>query len=374
MRILALAALPLLVTALTAQSPLIYSNGPLITEPHPIPPAMSSRLQSGAPPAGLNMNVLGFGAQQAAGNALADDFSVSGMMVIDAVEIFGYATNSPTQPSPVTGVFIEIRDRDPADPLSVPVPGSPTLAVNQIANTAHGWSGIYRVTTTTLNVVNRPIMSMKVTILGPTGQPQPIILPQGTYWLLFQFTGVNFSPPVTVLGDAQMTGPLNPHSNLGTAKQRVGAAGAWNQLFDTGSPVQVPPFNTKMAFNFYGLTMPQLGSITNVVPANCGLATIAVRGNPVPGGYLRSVITLSNPAGGLALTGYGFFPIVTPFCGCNFGHEWGVIVVGADLRIDIPQDPTFVGLGIRVQGVEFGGLGGCPNPPFSATDTWLFQL
>jgi len=360
MRTFTLAALPLLLTALTAQSPLIYSSGPLITEPHPIS-GMSSRLQSGAPPAGLNMNVLGFGAQQASGNALADAFSVSGVMIIDAIEIFGYATNAPTSPSPVTGVYVEISSTDPAVAIT-PVTNSPGFANNQIANTVHGWSNIWRVTTTTLSAQNRAVMSMRVNL--PTAAP--IILNQGTYWLLFNYTGVNFTPPVTVMGSNRMTTTPN------TARQRVGAAGLWNPLFDAGNPAQTPPLETAMPFNFYGVSPPQLGSITNVVPANCGLATIAVSGNPVPGGFLRSLITPSN--NGLALTGYGFLPIVTPFCGCSFGHEWGVIVVGADLRVDIPQDPTFVGLGIRVQGVEFGGLGGCPNPPFSATDTWLFQL
>lgn len=360
MRTISTLALPLLVLGTAvAQSPLVYSNGPLITEVHAsIPASNSSRLQSGAPPAGLNMNVLGFGAQQAAGNALADDFSVLGAMVIDGIEVFGYATSAPTTPSPVTGVYVEISSTDPAVAIT-PVVNSPGLANNQLANTTHGFSNIYRVTTTTLTATNRAIMSMRVNLANP------IILTQGTYWLVFQYTGVNFCPPVSVMGSNRMTTTAN------TARQRVGAAGVFNPLFDTGNPVQTPPLETTMAFNLYGSSPAQLGSIT-MTNTGCGATTIAVNGNAVPGGFVQATMTLSG--GGLGLVGFGFINVTTPFCGCNFGHEWSVVLVGSAARVDIPQDPTFVGLGLMVQGAELGGIGGCANPQLTATDTYKYQL
>ncbi len=352
------AVLPLLlVGALVAQSPVIYSNGPLATEAHGgIPSAFGSRLQTGAP---FNMNVLGFGAQQASGNALADDFSVNGAMLIDAIEVFGYLTNAPTTPSPITGVFVEILTGDPADPLSVPVAGSPGIANNQLANSTHGFANVYRTTTTTLTATNRAVMSAKVNF------STPILLTQGTYWLVFQFTGVSFVPPVTVLGTP------NVATTAGTAKQRIGAAGAWTPLFDTNPNFPAQQYPTAMPFNIYGSTPAQLGTITQS-STGCGSTSLNAIGNPVPGGFLQADMTLSG--NGLGLMGFGFTTIVTPFCGCNFGHEWAAVSLGNTARIDIPQDATFVGLGISVQGAELGGIGGCATPQISATNTFRFQL
>lgn len=362
MRIYTFAPL-LLLGSLVAQSPLIYSNGPLITGPHSVAGAQESRLQSGAPPGGLCMNVIGFGAQQGAGNALADAFSVSGAMVIDGIEVFGYLTGGATAPSPVTGVFVTISSTDPATAIT-PVPNSPLFTANQIANTTHGWSNIYRTTATTTTATNRAVMSMRVNLANP------IILTQGTYWLLFNYTGVNFTPPVTVMGSARMTTTPN------TARQRVGAAGAWAALFDTpfGCTPAPAPFETAMPFNLYGSSAPQTGSITVSNAGGCGSTTLAVSGNPVPGGFMNTVLTPSGTSG-LNFIGLGLIPAAAPACGtiCIQGHDWSVALFGSTNRIDIPQDPTFVGIAIYAQGAEFLGVGGCPIG-FTATDTWRYQL
>lgn len=344
--------------ALTAQSPLVYSNGPLITGPHPAGPGIGdSRLQSGAPPAGLNLNVLGFGAQQGAGNAIADDFSVGAPLIIDGIEVFGYLTGGATSPSPVTGVFVTISSTDPTVAIT-PVPGSPLLTTNSIATTTHGWSNIYRTTTTTPAVVNRPIMSMRVNVTPPITIATP-----GVYWLVYQFAGVNFAPPVSVLGVASTGGAL----------QRLGAAGAFVPMVDTGNPVQPLPFQVNMPFNLYGQPTTPVGAITLTSPG-CGGTTIRVGGAPVPGGVLRTDITASNPGIGLVLLGYGFTGVPFPFCGCVRGHDWSIIGLATSGQIDVPQDPSFYGLAFYTQGAELDGIGGCPAPAVTFTDTYKFQM
>jgi hypothetical protein len=338
---------------LSAQSPLIYSNGPLITENHPSGPGIfSSRLQSGAPPAGLQLNVIGFGAQQGAGNALADDFIVCNAMVIDGIEVYGYATNAiPAPPAPVTGVFVEISSTDPAVGIT-PVAGSPGIANNQLANSTVTWPNLYRVTTTTLTATNRAVMSSRVN-LNP-----PIVLAPGTYWLIFQFTGVNFVPPITTIGS----------SITGNAKQRVGAAGAWNPIVDTGAPALPVPVAQGLPFNLYGTSGNTVGAITNTGLPACGATTITVAGAPVLGGFVQT--TLGGTTG-FPIIGYGFSNIPTGFCGCVVGHEFAAVLFGAQAnQLFVPANPQFCGTNIFVQGVDFGGVGGCPNPPLTFTDTW----
>lgn len=349
----------LVASAITAQSPMIYSNGPLITEDHPSGvPFKSSRLQTGAAPAGLQLNTLGFGAQQAAGNALADDFTVcANGMVIDGIEVFGYATGAvPAPPAPVTGVFVEILDRDPADPLAVPVAGSPGIANNQFANSTITWPNLYRVTTTTLTATNRAVMSARVNLGAP------IILAPGTYWLVFQFTGVNFVPPITAMGA----------SDTGNAKQRVGAAGAWAALVDTGAPALPVPAPQGVPFNLYGVSGNAIGSITNTGLPSCGATTIQVTGSPAIGGFIQT--TLSGVTG-FPLIGYGFLGVPTPFCGCVVGHSWDSIISGsASSRLAIPTDGTFCGVSVFVQGADLGGVGGCATPPLTFTETFQVTL
>jgi len=273
---------------------------------------------------------------------------------LHGIEVFGYLTAAPTSPSPVTGVYVEISSTDPAIAIT-PIAGSPGIANNQLANTTHGWSNIYRTTTVT---TDRAVMRMRVNLANPITIATP-----GVYWLIFQFTGVNFCPPVTVLGAA----------NTGNSKQRIGATGAWAAMVDTGNPVQPVPFTCNVPFNLYGVVTQPLGSITQS-SAGCGNTTIRVGGSPVPGGLLRSDVTSSNPGIGLVLIGYGFVGVPTPFCGCLVGHEWSVINLATSSQVNVPQDPSWYGLALFVQGAELNGIGGCPGPQVTFTNTHKFQM
>ena len=78
----------------------LYDNGPFETEPG------LSVLQSVT----LGMNTLGFGHQFASDIHIADDFEVTAgpNWEISSVTFFAYQTNSPTSPSPITGVYFQI--------------------------------------------------------------------------------------------------------------------------------------------------------------------------------------------------------------------------------------------------------------------------
>jgi hypothetical protein len=186
--------LPLLAfsCSLAAQGAEIYSNGPITTHPtggfgtNPV-----SILQMLAPPAGLDNDEYGYGAQVGA-NSLADDFAVNGTWTISAIELFGYATFVPA-PS-CTDVRIAIYD-NPPNQGGVPIAGSPVFT-NNLFTTAG-----YTVTNTMTTIRraaqvspldnDRIVQSVKITL------PAPLVLTSGVYWLRFQYGGINFCPPVT---------------------------------------------------------------------------------------------------------------------------------------------------------------------------------
>ncbi|MDX9907638.1 MAG: hypothetical protein RBS55_13710, partial [Bacteroidales bacterium] len=169
----------------------LYNNGPLITH-YGIGygGADVSVLQSTS----LGMSTLGFGHQFSLGYKIADDFTVTdpGGWNIAGIAFYAYQTNSPST-SNFTAVYFAIYDGDPMLPGSNIVYGD--FVTNRMTST--GFTGIYRVTETTLTANNRPIMvnhcEFNLT-LGP-----------GTYWLVWQSDasdtyGFEWAPPITITG------------------------------------------------------------------------------------------------------------------------------------------------------------------------------
>ena len=341
----------LLVASITAQG-LVYDNGPIInyngngilqTSTGATPPAPAANFHS----------VFGFGSNLTAAVNIADDFAVSGSMVINEIEFFYYQTGSTTTPTG-TGVFVEILDASPAAG-GVPVAGSPGFANNLFTTNlvSHTFTGIYKVQDIAQTATNRPIMSMRVSL------PTPVVLGTGVYWLQWSHTGSLASgpwvPPISTL-DQGVTG---------NAVQKAGAAAAWVAMVSGVAPA------TKaqgLPFRLYGAgSVP--GSITQTV-TGCGSTGIAVQGAPNVGGYIRT--TLSGVVG-LGLIGYSFNTTPSVFCGCNFAHTWDVVQVATASTIDVPMTTAFCGLPIGVQGVDFGGSGGCPIG-FTVTDGFVVTL
>ncbi|MEY3442273.1 MAG: hypothetical protein RLZZ519_554, partial [Bacteroidota bacterium] len=206
----------------TANAQILYDNGPIFNN-------------AGGGAGGANASVLytttftmgtiGFGHQATAFNRVADDFVVPNChWRIDSIVFFSYQTNSPTT-STMTGVNFRIWDSIPDAVGSAVVFGDTTT--NRMTRTT--WSGVYRVTETTLTNTARPIMRNVCALNN-------VVLSSGTFWLDWSATGSLASGPW-----APPRTPINV-AVTGNGRQRTGST--WNNALDggTGTPAQGFPF------------------------------------------------------------------------------------------------------------------------------------
>ncbi len=162
---------------------ILWDNGPLESQPG------LSVLDTT-----LGMSVFGFGHQTSAGYWITDEFfiPVGETWEINEITFFAYQTNSPTNPSTITAVYLEIYDGSPDDPASSIIWGG--AAVNVLASST--WTGLYRVTDYDLGGTARPIMA-NTCYIGTT-------LTAGEYWLVWQSDGSlssgPWAPPITIPG------------------------------------------------------------------------------------------------------------------------------------------------------------------------------
>ena len=199
----------------------LWDNGPLVTHPGGgYGGADASALQTA-----LGMNTYGFGHQFSYGYRMADDFQITDPAgwQIESITFFAYQTNSPVNPSPITGVYYQIWDGPPNDPSSSVVFGN--LTTNRLQSTT--FSNIYRVLDTGLFDTARAIFANKASA--------GVTLPPGTYWLDWMtdgsasYTGP-WAPPISILGQ----------TTTGNALQYTGS---WAPALDTGtSTPQGMPF------------------------------------------------------------------------------------------------------------------------------------
>src|SRR5687767_2973435 len=175
-------AFVLLTTALAAQSPEIYSNGPIQTGVGTIGPI--SILQSAAP---MSLTVFGFGAQAAVPNRWVDQFAVNTTMILDGIEVFGYATGVLTPNC--TAIQLSLFDGNPSTGTPNQLLAGAGNGINLIGATgftvSNTLTGIWRVQDIALTTMNRPIQSIRVNF-------PPMTLLPGIYYLSFAFTGPNF--------------------------------------------------------------------------------------------------------------------------------------------------------------------------------------
>ncbi|MGQ0800410.1 MAG: hypothetical protein ACT4NL_09905, partial [Pseudomarimonas sp.] len=162
--------------------------------------------------------IFGFGAQSVVPNRVSDDFTVTGgAWQIDTITTFAYQTGSSTT-STLTGQVLQIWDGRPDLVTSSVVWGD--LSTNVLGSST--WSGIYRVTNTTLTNAQRPIMANVINV--------GIVLPAGTYWLEWSNSGT--------LGSGPWAPPL-PNPAVGNAGQSL--TGVWTfPVLDVGLPNEFP--------------------------------------------------------------------------------------------------------------------------------------
>ncbi len=201
----------------------IYDNGPIFNS---VGTGSGGANESVLLTTTFGMGTIGFGHQSTAFNRVADDIVISDCYWrIDSVVFFAYQTNSTTT-STMTAVNVRLWDSIPDELATSNIIFGDTTT-NRLIGTS--WSGVYRVTETTLGNTARPIMRNVVDFGG-------LLLSTGTYWLDWQSSGSlasgPWAPPI-VYSDTNATG---------NARQRTSSI--WANLVDggTGTPPQGLPF------------------------------------------------------------------------------------------------------------------------------------
>jgi hypothetical protein len=163
---------------------ILYDNGPLESPPG----SGLSTLDTT-----LGMSTYGFGHQTSVGYWIADDFVIPDgeTWEINDITFFAYQTGSPTNPSTITGVYLEIYD-GPPNAGGTSIWGD--ASTNRLASSV--WTGLYRVTDYDPTGTSRPIMANTCTI--------GVTLTAGDYWLVWQSAGSlssgPWAPPITIPG------------------------------------------------------------------------------------------------------------------------------------------------------------------------------
>ncbi|MGI8821551.1 MAG: PEP-CTERM sorting domain-containing protein [Chthoniobacterales bacterium] len=189
---------------------------------------------------------------------LADRFTLASTSMISSISFDAYSTsNYPFPPvSPFTSASLSIYSG---------VPGSGGVVLftsNTLSMTA--WTGIYRVTQTTLTNAQRPVMTLSMAFPN-------VSLAAGTYYAAWTVTGVAapgnpgsiFNPPV-----------MNPDGTLpvGTALQSIDGGTTWLALTDTGSGTRV-----SLPLTVNGTVVPEPSTIGLMFLCGGGLALFKIR-------------------------------------------------------------------------------------------------
>jgi hypothetical protein len=183
---------------------MLYDNGPIVNSEGTGAGGADESILQGA----LGLVNYGFGAQQSAGNSIADDFDVEGTWTVDNFEFFSYQTGSSLT-SPITGAFVQVWDGAPNAGGSV-IWGD--LTTNRMTSTS--FANIYRNNNGPGGATDRPVM---LVVAGTPG----LSLTTGTYWVQVTLAGsASFSgpwiPPITINGQTT-TGDALQYTSTGWA-------------------------------------------------------------------------------------------------------------------------------------------------------------
>jgi hypothetical protein len=176
----------LLVAATSAQT-LLYDNDTIVTHPGGGVGGMDGSALDNTPTFHTPHNVFGF--TSTGTFSLADDFTVCGTWTVSHIEVYGYLTGAI--PPTVTGMVAQIWNGDPRTGGSV-IWGN--LTTNLVTG---GPIGTHVANRALIGVIGtdqqRRVQAIRVAVPAAT----PLVLSPGTYWLHFQYTGVNFTPPTS---------------------------------------------------------------------------------------------------------------------------------------------------------------------------------
>jgi len=166
--------------------------------------------------------LFGHTASISVGFSIADDFTVPVGQTwrLDSVRVSAYQTGSTTT-STFNAGRIRIWSGRPDSAGAMVIFGDSTTAF-----VGTGWTGVYRVSSTTLTNTQRPIMFI---ILNCGGT----VLTQGVYWIEYWLGGTLASGPFTP--PKVLPGRLNPPGQ--NARQRTFSTNMWAAALDGSTPV-----------------------------------------------------------------------------------------------------------------------------------------
>ncbi len=177
---------------------------------------------------------------------------------------------------------------------------------------------------------------------------------------------------VTLIGP--LLGPTNPNglaydSDTGRMLLVDNSTDSFYSIdMATGAATLIGPNG---AGNLLGLAyIPAAGTVARIQHA-CGQTSITVSGEPQIGG---TVTTTLGGIVGAPIVGLGFTVVSFPFCTCTLGHDWGLTFLSSTLAVRVPYLPSVIGLRFGVQGADFLGVGGCPAPQLTLTDTMVVTI
>jgi len=184
-----------------------WDNGPFITGVgNGFGGGNTSAIQTG-------FGTFGYGMQGGTiNNRLADDFVIgAGTTALSTLTFRGYQTGATTAGT-MTGINANIWN---TTPLTGNLPDQTGPANSMISQV---WSGVYRVTSTTLTANNRPIID----VTGDMSWANP--LAAGTYWADASMTGSLASGPFAP--------PTTPAAGTDNARQFIGGTLTWGAVID----------------------------------------------------------------------------------------------------------------------------------------------
>ncbi len=185
-----------------------WNNGPFITGVgNGFGGGNTSAIQTG-------FGTFGYGAQGGTiNNRLADDFVVNAgqIVTLNTLVFRAYQTGAATTGT-MTGINANIWNTMPATAGTPDQTGPANSMISQV------WSGVYRVTSTTLTANNRPIID----ITSDMSWANP--LAAGTHWADASMTGSLASGPFCP--------PTTPAAGTDNALQFIGSTATWGAVID----------------------------------------------------------------------------------------------------------------------------------------------
>ncbi|GJQ28902.1 MAG: hypothetical protein HBSAPP03_07860 [Phycisphaerae bacterium] len=221
-------------------------------------PAPSGFFWSECPATGGFANAMaGFSthAQDAGQFRFADDFAVPpGGWTLQSLTVFAYQPGAGGPASPFTGLSVRLWIGRPGDPGSFIVWGDTTT--HAVTSTS---TGVYRVFNT--NTQPLPATPDTTRLIWATRVELPgVFVGEGTYWIDWQYTGVEggaFSPAVTSAGSRGSGNAVQYQAAYGSLP------GGWLPALDTGKPAQAPDLAQDFPFLLEGLPGAQCDADVN---------------------------------------------------------------------------------------------------------------